>query len=151
LYFLAILLDRFCFCETHFTTYQRFVADQCAISPFLGGVIPSRNFPRTQTKQCTRISLHIEALFRRLRGPTADLDAWAELCLRPACALQRSHRWRRRCDRAPRFFGVRRPPFGGRWQWQQSKWPDWPPYGRLAELTCTGAPSARLQEHFAGK
>jgi len=26
------------FCETHFTTYQQFVADQSAISPFLGGV-----------------------------------------------------------------------------------------------------------------
>jgi len=25
-----------------------------------------------------------------------------------------------------------------------------PPYGRLAELACTGAPSARLQEHFWG-
>jgi len=25
-----------------------------------------------------------------------------------------------------------------------------PPYGRLAELACTGAPSARLQEHFGG-
>ena len=28
-----------CFCDTHFTTYQRFVADQSAISPFLGGGI----------------------------------------------------------------------------------------------------------------
>ena len=31
-------MDRFRFCETHFTTYQRFVADQSAISPFLGGL-----------------------------------------------------------------------------------------------------------------
>jgi len=31
------LLDRFRFCETRFTTYQRFVADQSVISPFLGG------------------------------------------------------------------------------------------------------------------
>jgi len=38
LYHWILLLDQFRFCETHFTTYQRFVADQSAISPFLGGV-----------------------------------------------------------------------------------------------------------------
>ena len=37
LYDSFLLLDRFRFCETHFTTYQRFVADRSAISPFLGG------------------------------------------------------------------------------------------------------------------
>jgi len=37
LYHSFLLLDRFRFCETHFTTYQRFVADESAISPFLGG------------------------------------------------------------------------------------------------------------------
>ena len=35
------------FCETHFTTYQRFVADQSAISPFLGGV-------SVKCKKCVR-------------------------------------------------------------------------------------------------
>jgi len=38
LYHWILLLDRFRFCETHFTTYQRFVADRSAISPFLGGM-----------------------------------------------------------------------------------------------------------------
>ena len=37
LYYSLLLLDRFRFCEIYFTTYQRFVADQSAISPFLGG------------------------------------------------------------------------------------------------------------------
>jgi len=37
LYHSFLLLDRFQFCETHFTTYQRLVADQSVISPFLGG------------------------------------------------------------------------------------------------------------------
>ena len=37
LYHWFLLLDQFRFCETYFTTYQRFVADQSAISPFLGG------------------------------------------------------------------------------------------------------------------
>ena len=32
-----LLLVRFRFCETHFTTHQRFVADRSAISPLLGG------------------------------------------------------------------------------------------------------------------
>jgi len=32
------LLDQFRFCETHFTTYQQFVANHSAISPFLGGI-----------------------------------------------------------------------------------------------------------------
>jgi hypothetical protein len=32
-----LLLYQFRFCETHFTTYQGFVADQSAISPSLGG------------------------------------------------------------------------------------------------------------------
>jgi len=31
-------MDQFRFCETYFTTYQRFVADQSGISPFLGGL-----------------------------------------------------------------------------------------------------------------
>jgi len=31
------LLDQYSFCETHFTTYQWFVAAQSAIFPFLGG------------------------------------------------------------------------------------------------------------------
>jgi len=39
LYQSFLLLDRFRFCETHFTTYLRFVADQSAISPFLGGLL----------------------------------------------------------------------------------------------------------------
>ena len=38
LYHWFLLLDRFRFCETHFTIYQRFVADQSALSPFLGGL-----------------------------------------------------------------------------------------------------------------
>jgi len=38
LYHWVLLLDQFRFCETHFTTYQGFVADQSAISPFLGGM-----------------------------------------------------------------------------------------------------------------
>ena len=40
LYHWLLLLDLFRFCEAHFTTYQRFVADQShgAISPFLGGL-----------------------------------------------------------------------------------------------------------------
>jgi len=38
LYDWFLLLDQFRFCETHFTTCQRFVADQSAISPFLGGI-----------------------------------------------------------------------------------------------------------------
>jgi len=37
LYHWFLLLDRFHFCETRFTTHQRFVSDQSAISPFLGG------------------------------------------------------------------------------------------------------------------
>jgi len=37
LYHLFLLLDWFRFWETHFTTYQQFVADQSAISPSLGG------------------------------------------------------------------------------------------------------------------
>jgi len=37
LYYWFLLLDQFRFCETHFTTYQRFVTNQSAISPFLGG------------------------------------------------------------------------------------------------------------------
>ena len=39
LYCWLLLLDQFCFCETHFTTYQRFVADQRAISQSLGGIV----------------------------------------------------------------------------------------------------------------
>jgi len=38
LYHWSLLMDQFRFCETHFTTYQGFVADQSAISPFLGGM-----------------------------------------------------------------------------------------------------------------
>ena len=34
----TLLLDLFRFSETYFTTYQRFVAEQSAISPFLGGL-----------------------------------------------------------------------------------------------------------------
>ena len=37
LYYWFLLLDQFRFCETHFTTYEWFVAGQSAISPFLGG------------------------------------------------------------------------------------------------------------------
>ena len=37
LYYWLLLLDQFRFCETHFTIYQQFVADQSAISTFLGG------------------------------------------------------------------------------------------------------------------
>jgi hypothetical protein len=37
LYHWFLLLDWFRFWETHFTTYQRFVADQSVISPSLGG------------------------------------------------------------------------------------------------------------------
>jgi len=42
LYHWFLLLDQFRFCETHFTTYQRFVADQSAISPSLGGIYNCR-------------------------------------------------------------------------------------------------------------
>ena len=39
-----LLSDSFNFCETHFTTHQRFVADHSAISPFLGGKLPALKF-----------------------------------------------------------------------------------------------------------
>jgi len=38
LYHWFLLLDQFRFCETRFTTNQGFVAEQSAISPFLGGI-----------------------------------------------------------------------------------------------------------------
>ena len=37
-YHWLLLLEQFRFCETHFTTYPRFVADQSAMTPFLGGI-----------------------------------------------------------------------------------------------------------------
>ena len=37
LYHWLLLLEQFRFCETYFTTYQRFVADQSANTPSLGG------------------------------------------------------------------------------------------------------------------
>jgi len=42
LYHWLLLMDQIRFCETHFTTYQRFVADHSAISPFLGGSVWQR-------------------------------------------------------------------------------------------------------------
>ena len=45
LYHRLLSLDQFRFCETHFTTYPRFVANKSAISPFLGGGC-GRNFER---------------------------------------------------------------------------------------------------------
>jgi len=39
LYHWFLLLDQFRFCETHCTTYQRFVGDQSAISPSSGGLV----------------------------------------------------------------------------------------------------------------
>ena len=38
LYYRLLLLDKFHFCGTHFTTFQRFVANTSAISLFLGGL-----------------------------------------------------------------------------------------------------------------
>jgi len=47
-------------CEIHFTTYQRFVADHSAISPFLGGVKPRLKFcavrPHFQQKSLLKYS-----------------------------------------------------------------------------------------------
>jgi len=43
LYHWFLLLDQIRFCETHFTAYQQFLADQSAISPFLGGLLPKQN------------------------------------------------------------------------------------------------------------
>ena len=60
-----LLFYQFCFCETHFTTYQRFVADQSAISPFLGG---QRNVSvHIHSSFFEHVSLHIySSLLTRL-------------------------------------------------------------------------------------
>jgi len=51
LYCWLLLLDQFRFCETHFTTYQRFVADQNAISSSLGGIVV-QHCSRTLLTRC---------------------------------------------------------------------------------------------------
>ena len=50
LYHWFLLLGQIRFCETHFTTYQRFVADQSAISPFLGVIV--EKFVQSSTVGC---------------------------------------------------------------------------------------------------
>jgi len=57
LYHWKLLLYQFRFCETHFTTYQRFVADQNTISAFLGGcACPEDSGPRKSSNECVKFN-----------------------------------------------------------------------------------------------
>jgi len=64
LYHWFLLLDQFCFCEIHFTTYQRFVAVHSAISPFLGGYICTRRYIYAFTHKHIQIYIHIHRHIR---------------------------------------------------------------------------------------
>ena len=48
------MLDRFRFCETYFTTHQRFVADQSAMSSFLGGYVVYTNWRESASPSVRR-------------------------------------------------------------------------------------------------